>query len=238
MTFENVREPRVNASALNSTTRTMTRKPSVATATKCPDSRISTRPTSHATTLTRTAAMSGREQEPDRDGADPLVEMDAGEPGRQVRQVGGLLRERQRQDRRDVRAERHEPDLAEREDAGEPARQVQRHGQDHEDREVDRRGPARTPGRWRRGPRAPTAASTITSSGPPARRSASLTARPRGRAARGCPAGGRAGRGSGPRTRPRRASSRARSGATAGGTTAPPAARSPAAAGRRSRPAP
>ena len=51
VTFENVREPRVNASALNRTTRTMTRKPSVATATKCPDSRISTRPTSHATTL-------------------------------------------------------------------------------------------------------------------------------------------------------------------------------------------
>ena len=58
MTFENVREPRVNASALKSTTRTMTRKPSVATATKWPDSRISTRPTSQATPLTMTAAIS------------------------------------------------------------------------------------------------------------------------------------------------------------------------------------
>ena len=57
MTFENVRDPRVNASALNRTTRTMTRKPSVATATKCPDRRISTRPTSQAMALTRTAAI-------------------------------------------------------------------------------------------------------------------------------------------------------------------------------------
>jgi hypothetical protein len=71
VTFENVREPRVNASALKSTTRTMTRKPSVATATKWPDSRISTRPTSHATTLTSSAAISVATRNPTGNG--PII---------------------------------------------------------------------------------------------------------------------------------------------------------------------
>ena len=56
VTFENVREPRVKVSALKSTTRTITRKPSVATATKCPESRIRTRPTSHAIAVTSSPA--------------------------------------------------------------------------------------------------------------------------------------------------------------------------------------
>src|SRR3954454_17349314 len=64
VTFENVREPRVNASALKRTTRTMTRKPRVATATKCPDSRIRTRPTTHAMPDTSTAAMIAARKKP------------------------------------------------------------------------------------------------------------------------------------------------------------------------------
>ena len=137
VTLENVREPRVKASALNSSTRTMTRNPSVATATKCPDRRISTRPTSQATPLTSDRRDQRRREEPEGERADDLVEVDAGDPAREVRQVGRLLGERQGQDRRGVGTERHEPDLAEREHAGEAAGQVEADREDHEDPEVD-----------------------------------------------------------------------------------------------------
>src|SRR5574341_251880 len=57
VTLEKVREPRVRLSALKSRTRTITRKPSVATATKWPDNRIRTRPTNKATSDTKQAAI-------------------------------------------------------------------------------------------------------------------------------------------------------------------------------------
>ena len=133
-TFENVRDPRVNESALNSTTRTMTRNPSVATATKWPDSRISTRPTSQAI---------GRDEDAGDHASRRGTRPGSGRAGcrggrrpasREVRQVVALLAQRQREDRRDVRAERHEPDVTEREHAGEAARQVERDDEDDEDR--------------------------------------------------------------------------------------------------------
>ena len=79
-----------------------------------------------------------RGEEPRGDGADDLVEVHAGEPGRQVGQVRRLLLERQREDRRRVGAQGHEPDLAQREHPGEAAGQVQADRQDDEDPEVDR----------------------------------------------------------------------------------------------------
>jgi hypothetical protein len=48
-----------------------------------------------------------------------------------------LLLEGQREDRRDVGTEGHEPDLAQGEHAGEPARQVEADGQDDEEPEID-----------------------------------------------------------------------------------------------------
>src|SRR5581483_213742 len=68
VTFEKVREPRVKSSALNNSTRTITKKPSVATATKCPDKRISTKPTSSAMNATKMPAISIANKKPSGNG--------------------------------------------------------------------------------------------------------------------------------------------------------------------------
>ena len=84
------------------------------------------------------ASDEGRDDPPDGDRSEHLVEVQAGEPARQVRQQRRLLLKAQGQDGRDVDTQGHEPDLAQREQASEATHQVEADREHHVDGEHDR----------------------------------------------------------------------------------------------------